>query len=238
MSLVYGPVKSWRLGRSIGIDPICMEPKVCTFNCIYCQLGRRGIVTEERSVFVKGDEMKDQLVSLLKKGVRADVITFSGTGEPTLAANLGELVALVNNVTGIPTAMLTNSSMLRNPEVRDAARRFDVLVVKLDASSESAYKAVNRPHPSMDHQKLLKGIELMREEFDGSFRLQLMFVSENLDEAPAIAELCEKIAPDLVYLNTPLRPSMTRPLSRREMHSIPRFFRKFQTRMVYDARPR
>lgn len=212
-----------------------MEPKVCTFNCIYCQLGRRGMVTEERSVFVKGEDVRDQLVSLLKKGVRADVITFSGTGEPTLAANLGELIALVTDVTEIPTVILTNSSMLRYPKVRDAARRFDILVVKLDASSESAYKAVNRPHPSIDYQKLLEGIELMREEFDGSFRLQLMFVRENLDEAPAIAELCEKIAPDLVYLNTPLRPSMTRPLSRREMHSIPRFFRRFRTRMVYDA---
>jgi len=193
------------------------------------------MVTEERSVFVKGEDVRDQLVSLLKKGVRADVITFSGTGEPTLAANLGELIALVTDVTEIPTVILTNSSMLRYPKVRDAARRFDILVVKLDASSESAYKAVNRPHPSIDYQKLLEGIELMREEFDGSFRLQLMFVRENLDEAPAIAELCEKIAPDLVYLNTPLRPSMTRPLSRREMHSIPRFFRRFRTRMVYDA---
>ncbi len=235
MSFVYGPVKSWRLGRSIGIDPICMEPKVCTFNCIYCQLGSRGMVTEQRSVFVKGDEVRDQLISLLKKGVRADVITFSGTGEPTLAANLGELVAMVNEVTDIPTAMLTNSSMLEHPEVRDAAKRFDILLVKLDASAESVYREVNRPHPSIDYQRILRGMELMRDEFDGSYRLQLMFVMENVGDAPEIADTCEKIGPDVVYLSTPIRPSMARPLSKREMRSVLRFFKKLQTRMVYDA---
>jgi len=235
MNVVYGPVKSWRLGRSIGIDPICIEPKVCTFNCIYCQLGSKGIVTEERSAFVREEVVKEQLGSLLKKKVKADVVTFSGTGEPTLAANLKGLVTLVNDMTDIPTAILTNSSLFQYPEVRDAMRLFDILVAKLDASCEKTFRGVNRSHSSISFQKNLVGIETMRGEFEGSFRLQLMFVRENMNDAEGLAEMCDRIEPDLVYLNTPLRPSMTRPLGKREMRSISRSFTRFRSRMVYEG---
>jgi wyosine [tRNA(Phe)-imidazoG37] synthetase (radical SAM superfamily) len=210
-----------------------MEPKVCTFNCIYCQLGSRGIVTEERSAFVRENEVKEQLSSLLDKRIKADVITFSGTGEPTLAANLNRLIAMINEMTDLPTAILTNSSLFQYPDVRNALRPFDIVVAKLDAFCESTFRKVNRPHYSIDFQKNLLGIEALRKEFEGSFRLQLMFVRENIDEAEGLAEICDKIGPDLVYLNTPLRPSMTRPLGKREMRSIQQSFARFRVRMVY-----
>jgi wyosine [tRNA(Phe)-imidazoG37] synthetase (radical SAM superfamily) len=237
MNVVYGPVRSWRLGRSIGIDPICIEPKVCTFNCVYCRLGNKGIVTEERSEFVGEDVVRDQLGSLLRKKVKADVVTLSGTGEPTLARNLKKLVALVRDMTDMPIAILTNSSLLQDPDVRDAMRLFDVLVAKLDASNERTFQKVNRPHPSMDFWKVLANLETMRKEFEGSFRLQIMFVEENMREAEEIAGICDRVEPDLVYLNTPLRPNMIRPLGRREMRSISRDFARFRSRMVYEAEP-
>ncbi|MGD0057153.1 MAG: radical SAM protein [Methanomassiliicoccales archaeon] len=235
MNVVYGPVKSWRLGRSIGIDPICIEPKVCTFNCIYCQLGSKGIVTEERSAFVREDVVKEQLGLLLRKKVKAEVITFSGTGEPTLAANLKVLAALVDDMTDIPMAILTNSSLFQYPEVRDAMQLFDILVAKLDASCDLTFRVMNKSHSSIDFQKTLVGIETMRQEFEGSFRMQLMFVRENMNDVEGLAEICDRIEPDLVYLNTPLRPSTTRPLGRGEMRSISRSFARSRSKMIYEG---
>jgi wyosine [tRNA(Phe)-imidazoG37] synthetase (radical SAM superfamily) len=132
-----------------------MEPKVCSFNCIYCQLGNKGIVMDERGVFVKEEDAKQQLTSLMKKNPKADVVTFSGTGEPTLAMNLTDLAAVVARLTKTPIAILTNSSLFQNPGVREAMGLFDILIAKLDASNESTFYKVNRPNPSVSRMSWL-----------------------------------------------------------------------------------
>ena len=87
MKIIYGAVSSWRLGSSLGIDLICSEKKICSFNCIYCQLGEQLIKTSQRKNFISIEKMEYELISVLDK-ISPDVLTFSGFGEPTLAKNM------------------------------------------------------------------------------------------------------------------------------------------------------
>ncbi|HEX54610.1 MAG TPA: radical SAM protein, partial [Candidatus Altiarchaeales archaeon] len=114
MNSVYGPVPSWRLGRSLGVDPICGK-KVCNFDCIYCQLGRTSRKAERRK-FVEADKVREDIERIIDK-VSADVITLSGTGEPTLAENLNEIIDVIREMTDLPIAILTNSSLLHKNEI-------------------------------------------------------------------------------------------------------------------------
>ncbi|MCQ5375840.1 MAG: radical SAM protein [Methanomassiliicoccales archaeon] len=234
MRSVYGPVRSWRFGRSLGIDPIGIEPKICSFNCLYCQLGTKGILTSKRSEFVSSEVVKEELELALAKFPGIDIITFSGTGEPTLASNFGELVDKVRSLTTVRIGVLTNSSLLSNSDVRHDVMKADVIVAKLDAATESTFFAVNHPHEDIEFADVIHGIEMTRKEFDGSFQLEVMFVEENMQEASGIAEICKRISPDILYLNTPLRPCAKQPLGKREMKKLRKYFEEFTAKMVYD----
>ncbi|MDH7508297.1 MAG: radical SAM protein [Methanomassiliicoccales archaeon] len=235
MRSVYGPVRSWRFGRSLGIDPIGVEPKICSYNCLYCQLGSKGVLTCKRSEFVSSEAVREELELALAKFPEIDIITFSGTGEPTLASNLGELVDVVRSVTTVKIGVLTNSSLLFDSEVRRDIRKTDVIVAKLDAATESSFRAVNRPHEEIEFANVIHGMEMMRKEFEGSFQLEIMFVEENMHEASRIAEICKRVSPDIVYLNTPLRPCAKKPLGKREMRALGNYFIGLAAKMVYDG---
>jgi len=114
---IYGPVPSWRLGSSLGIDPLSAKDKICSFDCIYCQIGKTTIHTKKRKVFVSAEQLIEELKSL--PPVDIDYITFSGRGEPTLAKNLGEMIAEVKKIRKEPVAVLTNASLLYDKEVRE-----------------------------------------------------------------------------------------------------------------------
>jgi len=221
MKSVYGPVASWRLGKSLGIDPICSERKICSFDCVYCQLGK-GIKTCERRGFVSLEKLKEDLK--LIKDAEADVITFSGTGEPTLARNLGSMLNYVKNVSDLPLAILTNSSFLSDAEVRDVLYKSDIVVAKLDASNEQLFKDINRPHRKITFKKYLEGINTFRENYSGKFALQIMFINRNKGYAQEIARLAEDFEPDEIQINTPLRPCAVKPLSKEEIQEIKRYF--------------
>jgi len=233
MKCIYGPVSSWRLGRSLGVDPICSRPKVCSFNCIYCQLGEGGIVTVERSRFTDGCWIRENLSEIVTRD-EPDVITFSGTGEPTLASNLGEMAETIHKITGLPLAILTNSSLFNRDDVRRDLRLFDVVIAKLDAVTQPTLSTVNRPHRSIGIEVLLEGIRMARKEFE-DLRLQLMFVSPNAHEAGAMVRFCEEVQPDMVYINTPLRPCGVSPLSEEELGEIVKLFSGMPVRSVYRS---
>ncbi|MBC7107926.1 MAG: radical SAM protein [Methanomassiliicoccales archaeon] len=234
MRSVYGPVRSWRFGRSLGIDPIGVEPKICSFNCLYCQLGNKGVLTSKRSEFVSSEIVKEELELALAKFPVIDIITFSGTGEPTLASNFGELVDTVRSVATVRIGVLTNSSLLFDSEVRRDVMKTDVIVAKLDAATESSFRAVNRPHEDIEFADVIHGIEMTRKEFGGSFQLEIMFVEENMHEASRIAEICKRVSPDILYLNTPLRPCAKKPLGKREMKILGKYFEGLAAKMVYN----
>lgn len=221
MGIVYGPVNSWRLGSSLGIDPICRDPKVCSFNCVYCQLGKRGIVTNIKSQFVPTEELICELETMKKKEI--DVVTFSGTGEPMLASNLKEMAEAIKARLTKPLAILTNSSLFSDGGL-ETLESFDIVIAKLDAATERTFRKVNRPHASIEFEKVLEGIFYVSDQFSGSFRLQIMFVEANLHEARQIADLCRDIGPEIIYLNTPLRPCAVSPLKKNEIDSIKNHF--------------
>jgi wyosine [tRNA(Phe)-imidazoG37] synthetase (radical SAM superfamily) len=234
LEIVYGPVSSWRLGRSLGIDPICAKGKICSFDCVYCSLGRTTIKTMERRTFVPAKIVRQDLEKALKK-VNADVVTFSGTGEPTLAKNLGELIEIARDVSGIPVAVLTNSSLLFRKDVRRDLVKADIVKGKLDASNDELFKRINCPHEKISLSKIIKSLEKFRKEFAGSFALEIMFVPENKQFSEEIAKIVRIIKPDEIQINTPLRPSPVRPLTPTELREVQKSFKGTNFRTVYKA---
>ncbi len=130
--IIYGPVPSWRLGASLGIDLLSREEKICSFDCVYCQLGRTDLLTTDRGLYVATKEVLEEIAALPPE-VRIDTLTFSGRGEPTLAANLGDAIEAVKRLRREPVAVLTNSSLIGRRDVRSELEQADILVAKLDA---------------------------------------------------------------------------------------------------------
>lgn len=236
MKAVYGPVSSWRLGRSLGIDLICKPKKVCSFDCIYCQLGKTKRKTLERKVYVKTEKVLKDLEEVLPK-IKADVITFSGTGEPTLAKNLEEIIDFLRRKTSLPLAILTNSTLFFDEEVQRALNKLDIVVAKLDASDENSFKKINRPAKGISFEKYLNGIKFFRKNYTGKFALQMMFIKENKNFAKEMARIAKEIGPDEIQINTPLRPCAVKPLNKEEIKKIKKIFNGFKNVIsVYEAK--
>lgn len=233
--IVYGPVWSWRLGRSLGVDPICKRVKVCSFDCIYCSLGPTGEKSVERRTFVSPEEVSQELERAMRR-VEADVVTFSGTGEPTLARNLGKLIKVARRVSGLPVAVLTNSSLMGREDVRGDLAEADIVKGKLDAPNQELLGKVNRPHAKVRFEEMVEGMREFRREFGGRFAVEVMFIPENRSRAGEIAGLLRGMALDEIQVNTPLRPSPIRPLSREELEEVERSFEGMNFRSVYGAR--
>lgn len=215
---IYGPVFSWRLGRSLGIDPLSQAEKVCTYDCLYCQVGRASEFKCKRSVFVSTREIMEEIKKLPPVGI--DYITFSGRGEPTLALNLGEMIRAVKDVRKEKIAVITNSSLLNEKEVREDLALADLVMAKLDAGTSGSFQSINNPSPDIKFEDMLLGIKKFRRGYKGKFALQIMFVEKNKNEAIELANLCREIKPAEIQINTPLRPSGVSPLSKEELKEI------------------
>lgn len=234
VSIIYGPVSSWRLGRSLGIDLLSTQGKTCSFDCVYCQLGKTIHPLAERREFVTIPKLVLELERV--RGIPADYATFSGVGEPTLASNLGQAIELVKSVLGLPVAILTNSSLLPREDVRQELGQADIVVVKLDAPNEEVFHMINRPVIGYSLDEILQGIIHLRSEFGEKLALQAMFIETNKDAALEMARIAEQLSPDEVQLNTPLRPCAVPPLTLEEMSSIKRAFSQHRNVMtVYEA---
>jgi len=208
---VYGPVPSRRLGFSLGID--LFPSKACSFDCVYCQLGKGGKKTVARKAYVPERRILADVKKALAGGQRIDHITFSGSGEPTLHSGIGRLIRDIKKLTKVPVAVLTNSSLLSLKEVRDELRAADIVVPSLDAALAPVWRRINRPRPSLDLEKIIDGLEAFRRTFKGKIWLEVMLV-KGLNDGPGnIAALKKSIArlkPDKVQLNTVTRPPAER----------------------------
>ena len=203
---VYGPVKSWRFGQSLGIDPI-FHRSTCSFNCIYCQLGHIQDITDRVRVYVETSKVLEDYRHCLQNGSSPDVITYSGSGEPTLAANLGEMIAGIRQLSpGIPQLILTNGTELLRDEVLDNVLELDKIIVKLDASDEQMFRRINRPAPGISLQRVLDGVDKLKSRYKGGIEIQSMFMPLNLKQVEDFAAILLHIAPEAVQLNTPKRP--------------------------------
>ena len=205
---VFGPVPSRRLGRSLGVDLV--PYKVCTFDCLYCQVGRTTMKTIERAVYVPTDEVLAQVRDKLQRGARPDYITLSGSGEPTLHADLDRIVTEIKAMSDVPLAVLTNGSLMFDPAVRSACAKADLILPSLDAGSETLFRHINRPYAGLTLQRVVDGLATLRHEFTGPIWLEVFLLrGVNAIEAELlkIKALADRIRPDRLQLNTAVRPT-------------------------------
>ncbi len=202
---VYGPVDSWRFGRSLGIDLIG-PVTTCSFNCVYCQLGEVQERCTLRQVFVSTEQVMAYLRSY-QPWDPFDVVTISGSGEPTLAQNLGEVIRALRAQTHHPVVVLSNGTLLRDQGVRLELALADQVAVKLDGITPAQVARVNRPLEDFNLEEILLGLELFRQEYAGHLALQTMILSPWLEqEESAYIQLLQRVQPNEVQLNIPSRP--------------------------------
>jgi len=205
---LYGPVPSRRLGRSLGIDLV--PYKTCTYDCIYCQLGKTTEKTIERRDYVPVSGVLDELAEKLASGAPCDYITLAGSGEPTLHACLEELIRKIKEMTGIPIAVITNGSLLYLPEVRESLMRADLVVPSLDAGDAVLFEYVNRPHPDIIFERMAEGLVEFGRRYEGCLWLEVLLVSGVTglaSEAKKIAAWAKKINAGKIQLGTVNRPA-------------------------------
>lgn len=226
--LVYGPVRSRRLGLSLGIDIVPF--KVCDFDCIYCQIGHTTKLTIERKPYVSAEEILKQVKSVVAEGVQIDFLTFSGSGEPTLNSQLGKIIEGLKAFTRLPIAVITNGSLLFRPDVRQDLHNVDVVLPTLCTARDESLRKINRMHESLKIETIIAGQVDFRKEFKGKIWLEIMLIegfNDRPEELAALKAAVARIRPDKVHLNTVVRPpseSFARPLTGEELQKICAFF--------------
>lgn len=227
MSYIFGPVPSRRLGRSLGVDLV--PNKVCTLNCIYCQVGPTTNQTLTRAEYTPVSEILKELKNYFDKelGPVPDVITFSGSGEPTLNSKIGELIARTKKLfPKIPVSVLTNGTMLWDPQIRHELKSADIVIPSLDAATEEVFLKVNRPHPKLKLKKMLEGLFAFKKLYKGELWVEVLLVknfNDSTQELKAIKEFLDRLKPARTQLNTVVRPPQepfALPLERGQMEKI------------------
>ena len=211
--LVFGPVPSRRLGKSLGINNI--PAKVCSYSCIYCQLGRTLKTSVERRGFYDPERIfeavRKKVEEVERRGGKMDYLTFVPDGEPTLDSNLGVEIELIKQIK-IPIAILTNASLLWRRDVKADLLKADLVSLKIDAVTEGLWKRINRPHKSLRIAEILDGISEFSKEFKGRLITETMLI-DGLDytiEIEKIAEFLSRLGPYKAYVAVPTRPPAER----------------------------
>ncbi len=204
---VFGPVPSRRLGRSLGVDLIPF--KTCTFDCIYCQLGRTTHHAVERREFVPLDQVLAHLKAALAAGPKPDYITLAGSGEPTLYSRLGELIDHIHALTDVPVDIITNGSTLWMDDVFEEIVKADLIIPSLDAGDEKIYMEINRSVIEITFQKLLAGLDRLRRTCPEKVWLEVFLIkgiNDSPDHVRKIADLVRQMNFTKIQLNTAVRP--------------------------------
>jgi len=208
--IAYGPVPSRRLGQSLGINNI--PPKICTYSCVYCQLGRTIDMRVDRQGFYTVDEIvesvREKVDNALEKEEPIDYLTFVPDGEPTLDINLGDEIARVKDM-GYKVAVISNGSLVSDEDVRDELLKADWVSLKVDAVSEDMWRKVNRPHKNLDLENILEGASVFSEIFDGELNTETMLVKGLNDDSNELKQIADTIAGldvDKSYISIPTRP--------------------------------
>jgi len=232
----FGPVPSRRLGRSLGINNI--PAKICSYSCIYCQLGRTTRISIERRSFYDPKKLfrivKNKVEEAKSRDERIDYLTFVPDGEPTLDENLGIEIGMLKEI-GIPTAVLTNASLLWRDDVIDDLLKADLVSLKVDAVNEDIWRIINRPHRSLRINEILDGIIRFSDEFKGRLITETMLIDGYIDNLEDIADFLSKIRPCKAYIAIPTRPpaeSWVKPASE---ETINRAFNIFSKSLGEDA---
>ncbi len=225
MTHLFGPVPSRRLGVSLGIDPI--PKKVCTLDCVYCEVAQTSFKTLERKEYIPADEILRELREYLAADhVPLDYITFSGSGEPTLNSQLGKLIREIKKMTRVPVAVITNGTLLWRADVRQDLLAADLVMPSLDAASQKYFLKVNHPPKDLSIEQVIEGQIQFRQEYAGPIWLEILIVrnvNDKVEEYRRLAEAVRKINPDRVQLNTVVRPpghGRAQPVTRAELEKL------------------
>lgn len=195
------------MGRSLGVDLV--PYKTCTYDCVYCQLGRTTDKTVMLKEYVPVDEVLAELGGWLAAGGAADYISLAGSGEPTLNSGVGPLIRGIKSITRIPVAVITNGSLMWDRRVADSLMAADLVVPSLDAGDRHMFQRVNRPHDGIEFDRMVEGLISFREEYKGRIWLEVMLLdgwNDDRDQVKKIAEIAGRMRPNRVQLNTAVRP--------------------------------
>ena len=205
---LFGPVPSRRLGMSLGIDLV--PKKVCSLNCVYCEVGETTKLTLDRLEYIKFDKVIEELNGFMKSEPEIDYFTFSGYGEPTLNTKIGELIKdIKKHYPKIKLAVLTNGTLLYDKSVRKELLLADVILPSLDAASQSVFEKIDRPFSSLNIYNYIQGLIDLRKEFSGKIWLEILLLkgfNDSKEELELLKKAILKIQPDSVQLNTLDRP--------------------------------
>jgi len=227
---LFGPVPSRRLGMSLGIDLI--PKKVCSLNCVYCEVGKTTKLTTNRLEYVKYDKVIAELKQFMSSNPKIDYITFSGSGEPTLNSKIGDVMNFITkNYPEIKTAVLTNGTLLFDKKLRTELLQADVILPSLDAASQAVFEKIDRPNPNLKIENYLQGLIDLRKEYKGKIWLEIFFLknyNDSKEELKLLKKAILKIKPDGIQLNTLDRPGTVPgliPLTKDEMQEIIDFWK-------------
>jgi wyosine [tRNA(Phe)-imidazoG37] synthetase (radical SAM superfamily) len=210
-----------------------LPQKICTFDCIYCQLGRTQKKTVKRFFYIDLDKFKRELKEVLKKTPQFDCITISGKGEPTLHKDLDKIILAIKKITKnrYPVCIITNSSLLYRKKVRKELMGADLIIPSLDFATLNTFKKINQPHKKISFKKTIEGLIKLKKEFKGKIWLEVMLIKKintNLKEIKKLKKIIEEISPHKVHLNLPTRPTPYKLslLNHREMLKIKKILGK------------
>ncbi len=193
---------------SLGVDLV--PKKVCTIDCVYCEVGRTTQLSVQPKDYIAADKIKEELNHYLKHNQAPDYVTITASGEPSLNANLEEIIAFVKqNEANIPVCVITNGTLLNDKKVREALSKSDLVLPSLDAATEKVFRMINRPHKEINFEAYLQGLIDFSAEFKGDIWLEVFILpgyNDHKEELLALREIIQKINPDIVQLNTLDRP--------------------------------
>ena len=210
MNIAFGPVPSRRLGRSLGINNI--PPKICTYSCVYCQLGRTLTMSVNRQAFYKQEKVirsvYDKVAKARASDEAVDYLTFVPDGEPTLDLNLAAEISALREL-NIPIAVISNASLIWREGVRHDLMGADWVSLKVDAVQEPTWRRINRPQAKLDLHRILDGIQTFSGVFKGELATETMLVKGVNDDDANLRETARflgEIQPKVAYLAIPTRP--------------------------------
>ncbi|MCX6674530.1 MAG: radical SAM protein [Methanothrix sp.] len=235
--IAFGPVPSRRLGRSLGINNI--PAKICSYSCVYCQVGRTLQMEIKRSSFYSPQEIyqevKEKVDSSRSQGLAIDYLTFVPDGEPTLDINLSREINMLRSL-GIRIAVISNASQIWDDGVREELAMADWVSLKVDALDERIWRRMDRPHRALRHEAILQGILDFSKDFKGVLATESMLlagINDDCNSLRTIAEFLEKVNPAVAYISVPTRPPAETWATMPSEESINRAYQIFSTRVKH-----
>jgi wyosine [tRNA(Phe)-imidazoG37] synthetase (radical SAM superfamily) len=238
---LFGPIPSRRLGMSLGVDLV--PKKVCSIDCVYCEVGKTTQLSVDREDYIEADKIKEELSHYLEHNQAPDYVTITASGEPTLNANLEDIIAFVKQNEGnIPVCVITNGTLLHDKKVREALGKADLILPSLDAATEQVFRKINRPHKEIDFAAYIQGMIDFGNEFKGEIWLEVFILpgyNDHKEELLALKEIIVKIKPDIVQLNTLDRPGTVanlRGATQEELQAVMELWQLDNVRIIAKAK--